>query len=77
MVEAIIAEYKAEKYANYVIAQEKYNMFHKFSDLLEMLDNGIACNMFTQEELKEIINKQDELTQRILLKQYGKHITVE
>jgi len=76
MLEAI-AEYKAKKYCNYVIAQERYNMYHKFSDLLDMLDNGIATDMFSQEELKEIINKQDELTQRILLCQYGKYITVE
>lgn len=76
MLEAI-AEYKAKKYCDYVIAQERYNMHHKFSDLLDMLDNGIATDMFSQEELKEIINKQDELTQRILLCQYGKYITVE
>lgn len=72
-----IAEYRAKKYHNYVIAQERYNMYYKFSDLLDMLDNGIAVNMFSQEELKEIINKQDELVQRILLCQYGKYITVE
>lgn len=76
MLEAI-AEYKAERYADYVIAQERYNMYHMFSDLIKMLDNGIACNMFTQEELKEIITKQDELTQKILLAQYGKHLIVK
>lgn len=76
MLEAI-AEYKAEKYTAYVIAQERYNMYHKFSDLMEMLDNGIACNMFTQEEIKTIIAEQDELTQRILLAQYGKHLMVK
>ena len=72
-----IAEYKAERYADYVIAQERYNKHHMFSDLIKMLDNGIACNMFTQEELKEIIAKQDELTQKILLAQYGKHLMVK
>lgn len=76
MLEAI-AEYKAERYADYVIAQERYNMHHMFSDLIKMLDNGIACNMFTQEELKKIIAKQDELTQKILLAQYGKHLMVK
>lgn len=76
MLEAI-AEYKAEKYTAYAIAQNNYNMYHKFSDLMEMLDNGIACNMFTQEELKDIIAKQDELTQRILIAQYGKYIKVK
>lgn len=76
MLEAI-AEYKAERYADYVIAQERYNMRHMFSDLIKMLDNGIACNMFTQEEIKDIIAKQDELTQKILLAQYGKHLIVK
>ena len=76
MLEAI-AEYKAERYAEYVIAQERYNMYHMFSDLIKMLDNGIACNMFTQEEIKAIIAEQDELTQRILLTQYGKHLMVK
>lgn len=75
--QAIISAYKAEKYCNYVIAQEDYNAQHKFSDLCKMLDNGIACNMFTQEELKAIIAEQDELTQKILIAQYGKHIIVE
>lgn len=76
MLEAI-AEYKAERYADYVIAQGRYNMYHMFSDLIKMLDNGIACNMFTQEEIKTIIAEQDELTQRILLAQYGKHLMVK
>lgn len=76
MLEAI-AEYKAERYADYVIAQERYNMYHMFSDLIKMLDNGIACNMFTQEEIKAIIAEQDELTQRILLAQYGKYLMVK
>lgn len=76
MLEAI-AEYKAERYADYVIAQERYNIYHMFSDLIKMLDNGIACNMFTQEEIKAIIAEQDELTQRILLAQYGKHLIVK
>ena len=76
MLEAI-AEYKAERYAEYVIAQERYNIYHMFSDLIKMLDNGIACNMFTQEEIKTIIAEQDKLTQRILLAQYGKHLMVK
>ena len=76
MLEAI-AEYKAERDADYVIAQERYNMYHTFSDLIKMLDKGIACNMFTQEEIKAIIAEQDELTQRILLAQYGKHLMVK
>lgn len=75
--EDIITEYKAEKYTAYVIAQSNYNMYHKFSDLMEMIDNGIACNMFTQEEIKAIIAEQDELTQRILLAQYGKYLMVK
>lgn len=75
--EDIITEYKAEKYTAYVIAQSNYNMYHKFSDLMEMIDNGIACDIFTQEELKDIIAKQDELAQRILIVQYGKYITVK
>lgn len=75
--EDIIMEYKAEKYTAYVIAQSNYNMYHKFSDLMEMIDNGIACDIFTQEELKDIIAKQDELAQRILIAQYGKYITVK
>ena len=72
-----LAVYKATKYTAYVIAQSNYNMYHKFGDLMEMLDNGIACNIFTQEELKDIIAKQDELAQRILIAQYGKYITVK
>lgn len=72
-----LAAYKATKYANYAIAKSRYNMYHKFSDLMEMLDNGIACDIFTQEELKDIIAKQDELAQRILIAQYGKYITVK
>lgn len=73
-VHKIISAYKAEKYMQYVIAQEDYNTSHKFSDLCKMLDNGIASDMFTQEEIKEIIAKQDELTQKILIAQYGKYI---
>lgn len=73
----IISAYKAKKYCNYVISQENYNMQHRLSDLIVMLDNGIACNMFTQEELKTIIAAQDELTQKILIAQYAKHIIVE
>lgn len=75
--EDILIEYKTEKYTTYVKAQDRYNMYHKFSDLMEMLDNGIACDIFTQDELKDIIAKQDELTQRILIAQYGKYITVK
>lgn len=73
----ILIQYKTEKYIDYVKAQANYNMHHKFSDLLAMIDNGICCNMITQEDLKNIILKQDELTQKILLAQYGKHIIVK
>ncbi|MDE6947589.1 MAG: hypothetical protein K2P14_10450 [Anaeroplasmataceae bacterium] len=75
-MDEILLAYTAEKYTNYISAKVNYNIYHKFSDLMSMLDNGIACGMFTQEELKDIINKQDEITQRILLMQYGKYITV-
>lgn len=72
-----IAEYKAEKYRLYMLAQERYEETHNFSDLLDMLDNGIATDMYTQEELKQIIAKQDELSQRILLAQYGKYLIMK
>lgn len=72
----IILEYKAEKYAEYILAQSQYNLYHKFSDLVKMLDNGIACNMYSQDELKSIIAKQDEMTQKILIAQFGKYIIV-
>lgn len=76
-VHKIIDAYKAENYCKYVIAQEDYNTTHNFSDLMKMLDYGIASNMYTQEEIKEIIAKQDELSQKILIAQYGKYLIMQ
>lgn len=76
MENATILAYKAESYSDYVQATEDFVMYHRLSDLIKMLDNGIACNMYTQEELKKIIAEQDELTQKILIAQFGKYITM-
>lgn len=76
-VNQIILEYKAQKYVDYVIAQGQYNLYHKFSDLIKMLDNGIACNMLTVEELRNIIANQDRLGKEILIAQFSKYLLKE
>lgn len=77
IAEMVRLEYEAECYRKYVLAQESYEETHNFSDLMKMLDYGIASKMFTQEEIKEIIAKQDELSQKILIAQYGKYLIMQ
>lgn len=73
-IQAIILNYKADKYVKYMQAQAKYNIWHQWSDFMDMLDNGIACDMYSKEELKNIIAEQDDTGKGILLALYSKYL---
>ena len=66
----ILLDYKAKCYKQFIQAQAEYNAHHKFSDLMKMLDNGIASNVYTRNEVQYIISQQDDIAQRILAAQF-------